>query len=256
MTKYGGSIPSFQLTQRQFLAHLRNPQRHSAPEGLEERRLQVYRDLIYNNVQGFIRGGFPVLRSILDDEQWHALVREFIDCHPATSPYFLDIGREFLTYLQNQRSDCAEDPAFMLELAHYEWVELALDIAEEIWPENLPQGDLLSAKPVVSPLVWCLSYQFPVHRLGPNYQPEQPPEQPTFLLVYRNADDQVRFMEANAVTHRLIQLLQDENTVSGRSALVQIAAELQSPNPEALVNQGAALLQQLRDRGILCGTHA
>lgn len=244
---------TFQATQRQMLAHLRDPEHAPAPEGLEDRRLKIYRDLIYNNVEGFISGGFPILRSILADEFWHPMVREFILQHSSTSPYFLDIGKEFLTFLQNHRADRKGDPAFMLELAHYEWVELALDISQETWSEA-PGRDLLNTKPVVSPLVWCLSYRFPVHLIGPRYQPEEPPETPTFLVVYRDRDDAVKFMESNAVTHRLIQLLQDAETPSGYVALEQIAASLQSPDPQAVISMGAELLETLLERGILCGT--
>ena len=246
---------TFQKTQRDFLAHLRNPEQNPAPLGLEDRRVKVYRDLIYNNVEGFIRGGFPILRSILSDDHWHSLVREFLDQHQSSSPYFLDIGEEFLTYLQSSRVSRAGDPAFMLELAHYEWVELALDISQEVWPV-CDQGDLLSNKPVVSPLVWCLSYQYPVHMIGPSFQPEQAPDQPTFLVVYRNSSDDVKFMASNAVTHRLIQLLQDEITANGESALLQIAVELQAQDVSAIVAMGGDILTKLHKSGIICGTQA
>ena len=36
--------------QLQFANHLRNPDRFPAPQGIEERRLLVYRDLFFNNI--------------------------------------------------------------------------------------------------------------------------------------------------------------------------------------------------------------
>ena len=59
---------SFKKTQYEFTAHLRDPEKNPAPEGIEDRRLGIYRDLLYNNVEGFISGGFPVIRSIYNDE--------------------------------------------------------------------------------------------------------------------------------------------------------------------------------------------
>jgi hypothetical protein len=44
------------------------------------------------------------------------------------------------------------------ELAHYEWVELALQIADDDLPPHDPDGDLLAGKPVPSPLAWALAY--------------------------------------------------------------------------------------------------
>lgn len=244
---------SFQETQYQLASHLRDPDHVAPPQGVDDRRLRVYRDLIYKNIEGFISGGFPILRSIFDDEAWHAMVRDFIQTHQSHTPYFLEISQEFLKYLQEDRVFQENDPPFMLELAHYEWVELALDISTEEFPTEQLSGDLLNDKLVVSPLVWCLSYQYPVHRIGEHFQPTETPEQPTFLLVYRNRDDRVKFMESNAVTNRLVQLLQSEEMLTGRAVLETIAQELQAPDVEAIINMGTPLLHQLHQAGVICG---
>ncbi|MCP4827546.1 MAG: DUF2063 domain-containing protein, partial [Proteobacteria bacterium] len=41
--------------------YLRDPQNNPPPEDVEQRRLKIYEDLIYNNIEGFISSGFPVL---------------------------------------------------------------------------------------------------------------------------------------------------------------------------------------------------
>jgi hypothetical protein len=41
--------------------------------------------------------------------------------------------------------------------------------------------------------------------------------------------------------------------MNGRAACLQIAAELQHANPEALVNHGRAMLEQLRQQGVILG---
>lgn len=243
-------MADFQALQRRFSDHLRHPCEHPAPEGIEDRRLGIYRDLIYNNIEGFISGGFPVLREILDDNRWHAMVREFVHRHHSSSPYFLEISEEFLSFLQSEFQPGDNYPPFLLELAHYEWVELALDVAPGDLPDGDPDADLMTNPIEVSPLVWCLSYQYPVHKIGPDYQPEQIPESPTFLLVYRNRADNVEFMLSNAVTVRLLKILQDA-TQTGEQALGQLAAEMQHPNPSQLLAFGAPLLTQLRERDIL-----
>ena len=70
----------------------------------------------------------------------------------------------------------AGDPPWLAELAHYEWVELALQIAERRrLPPHDPDGDLLDGVPVLSPLAWPLAYRWPVHRIGPDSSPSAPP---------------------------------------------------------------------------------
>lgn len=246
---------SFIETQKLLADHLRDPDCHVAPANIEERRLKIYRDLIFKNIESFISGGFPILRTLYSEADWQQLVRSFIRTHQAESPYFLEVSQEFLRYLQeeHQPRDC--DPGFMLELAHYEWVELALDVSQESIPRERPRladAELLQRLPQVSPLAWCLSYQYPVHQIGEFYQPEEAPEQPTFLIVYRNRADEVGFMASNAMTVRLLNLLAaaaDGST--GEHILLQLASEMNHPEPEKLVEMGHQLLQQLYQSDIL-----
>ncbi len=249
--------PAFQQAQRQLTDFLREPASHAGPQGVEPRRLKIYQELFFNNIEGFLSGGFPVLHSLYRQEDWLALVRRFMVDHQCETPYFLAISQEFLGYLQTGFTPRAVDPPFMVELAHYEWVELVLDVAEQDIDQLAVdrEADLLTGKPVKSPLAWCLAYQYPVHQLGPNYQPQQPPAQPTYLVVYRDRQDEVRFMELNAVSARLLELVDDDSIDSGRALLQQLAQELGHPNPQQVIDSGLSLLQQFRDRDIVLGVN-
>ena len=129
--KVSEETPAFQKKQYEFAAHIRNPEQHVRPNEVEDRRMAIYRDLFYNNVEGFISNTFPVLRSLTDDEHWHEMVRDFFSRHHCKTPLFLEIPEEFLNYLQEEREPNPDDPAFLIELAHYEWVELALSVDED-----------------------------------------------------------------------------------------------------------------------------
>lgn len=243
-------MKSFQEIQVAFAKHLRAPDRYPAPVDMDDRRMGIYRELIYNNIENFIANVFPVLRSLLNDEHWHLMVRDFIHRHRCQTPYFLEISEEFLQYLMQERGLCEGDPAFLLELAHYEWIELALDVSEASIPlaSSYPAVPLLS-KPRVSPLAMCLSYQYPVHKISPRYQPSTPV--PTQLIVYRNRDDKVRFMAANTMTLRLVYLLQTNTQVNLGDQLHLIAAELQHNHPESLFNEAQSLVEELFKLDIL-----
>jgi hypothetical protein len=100
-----------------------------------------------------------------------------------------------------------DDFPFLIELAHYEWVELALSVSEESNDgQNIdPDGDLLEGIPVRSNLAWVYAYQYPVHRISADYTPTEPSETPTFLAVCRKANDDMDFMELNPMTARLLE---------------------------------------------------
>ena len=218
--------------------------------------MAIYRDLFYNNIQGFLANNFPVIRKLYPDERWHALVRDFFVRHRARTPLFPELPREFLQFVEEQRGEEHGDPPFLLELAHYEWIELALSLDEaEIDSIDVdPDGDLLEGVPVRSPLAWLLTYRFPVHQIRPDFQPQHAPEQPTHLVVYRRRDDKVRFMSVNAVAARLLQLLDDQPERTGRIQLEQIASELNSADPGKVVAAGRQVLEDFRTREIVLGT--
>jgi hypothetical protein len=247
----GSNLPSFLAQQLEFAAHIRNPETHPRPVDVEPRRMQIYLDLFYNNIESFLASGFPVAKRILDEDRWHALVREFLHRHPSSSPYFLEISQEFLTFLHE--TPPGNLPPFFLELCHYEWVELALTVAEEELPVAGidPDGDLMINPVAVSPLLWKLAYTFPVHKLGPGFQPSSAPERPTLLLVHRRADDSVGFLEVTELTMRLLDEL--ETAATGSRALERIAAEHPQLPAAEVCQKGLETLGRLRKAGVILG---
>jgi hypothetical protein len=234
--------------QRAFAAHLRDPEHVPAPEHVEPRRMTVYRELFFNNLVDLLGGAFPVLRRILGDAGWRLLVREFYARHHARTPYFLELPREFLEWLQARGAGGSGEPPFLAELAHYEWVELALAISEEETPPSgaLP-ADPLDAPLAVSPLAWPLAYRWPVHRLGPDHRPAEPPAQPAFLVVYRDAGDRVQFLEIGAETARLLDALEQSPGASARDAYARSGIELTSDAAGAAADS----IRDLHARGVL-----
>lgn len=213
---------SMHEAQREMARFLRDPEGLEPPAGIEARRLQVYRDLVYRNIEGFISSGFPVLRSLYTASDWEALVRRFVQMHRCSTPLFLRISEEFLEFLAG-----AESPGqrpFEPELAHYEWLELAVDVAEGHVPNLVENPDPASVQASLSVVARLGSYHFPVHRIGPSFQPQEPAE-PTFMMVYRDRENRVQFMELNAGSARLIQELGSERKESVSTLLSRLAAE-------------------------------
>ncbi|MGH8658761.1 MAG: HvfC family RiPP maturation protein, partial [Gammaproteobacteria bacterium] len=149
--------------------------------------------------------------------------------------------------------DQAGDPPFILELAHYEWVEAALMTdPREISCQGIdPKGDLLGRVPVLSPLAWLLSYRYPVHRLGPDHPPPQ--EEQTYLVAFRDRNDEVGFMELNPVSALLLEKIQQNENKSGRELLHGIANTLRHPDIDVVLKGGLEVMRRLRQRDVLLG---
>jgi len=244
------ALPEFQRYQLAFSAHIRDPQAHPRPTGVDARRMKIYTELLYNNVEGFLLACFPVLRKVLGARKWAKLVRAFFSTHRSRTPYFRQIPDEFVQFLQNEWTAPEDYPPFTLALAHYEWIELVLSVSNRRLDRAVDAaGDLLNGVPLLNPVLANLRYDWPVQRIAPR-RTIQPVE--TFLLVFRDAGDEVKFSEINAFTARLLTLL-EPGMLTGRVALQQIADESRHPDPALILQAGAALLQDLRTRGAIVG---
>lgn len=221
MSGSGKNLPDYRDAQLAFSAHIRNPDIFPCPTDIEPSRMDVYVGLFYRNIESFVASAYPVFKSCLEDQVWDDLVREFVHQHESESPYFLEISQEFLAFLDGR--GLAGLPAFALELTHYEWVELALDVAEGVVePLRLADDEPLPALEL-SALALPLSYNFLVHTIGPDHQPEAPAPEGCFLIACRQANDKVKFIESNPLTHRLLDLIAQGSVAD---AVAQLHQEL------------------------------
>ena len=247
----------FQDKQYAFAAHIRDPDNTVAPEGIEDRRMSIYRELFFNNLYNLLGTFFPVLRKICSDDQWRHAIRDFMKIHRAKTPYFLELPEEFLEFLQTEYRALDDDYPFISELAHYEYADLALRVSPD---ENDgdgvdPDGDMLQNIPVKSVLAWAFAYHFPVHRISADYRPTEPTEQPSYLAIYRGSDDKVRFLELNPVTAALLDAIENNPAgLSGEKLLRELAVKIHYPDVDALIQHGVDALEEMRQLEILTGT--
>ena len=249
--------PRFIDKQLEFTSHIRDPENRPRPDDISKRRMDVYNDLLFNAIEGGVSFCFPITKEILSEDHWNAMIRDFFIVHRCQKHAYREVPGEFLDYLLHERGDRPEDPVFLRQFMHYEWVELALSISQEVITMDgvRAEGDLLEKHPVISPLAWVLSYDFAVHKISKEFQPQQTDQEKTFLIVYRDRDDEMGFMETNATTARLLDILEEDDTLTGRQALQKIAEETQHPEPEVVIQGGQQILADLLQRDIVLGTH-
>lgn len=248
---------NFQEKQYAFAAHIRDPENVPAPEGIENRRMAIYRKLFFNNLKNLLGTMFPVLKKIHNDDHWRSMIRSFLQHHKAETPYFLQLPQEFLGFLEEEYEATSDDHPFLLELAHYEYAELDLAVstdADELEGVD-PEGDLLANVPVKSVLSRAYAYHYPVHRISPDFLPTAPFEEPVYLAIYRDSNDKVRFLELNAVTAALLDAVENnDNNENGEELLRKLAVTIHYPDVDALIRHGAGALTEMRQLDILTGT--
>lgn len=245
------SKPSFKQQQVDFAAHIRDPEANQKPEGIEDRRMAIYRDLFINSIASLLAGSFPVIRSLYDDAQWVEFVRGFFRKEHNKTPHFPEIPREFVTYLKNSPNN-PEKP-FLYELAHYEWLELHLEkhSLEIVQRSDITAEQFLDGIPMVSPLVRLQAYSYPVHQIKREQQPTTASAQPVCLVVWRDLLDQVQFAELNPFSALLLEQLINNKTQTGRELLEVLATAHQHPDISQFVDFGTQTLMRWYQQHIL-----
>ncbi|WP_175404595.1 DNA-binding domain-containing protein [Endozoicomonas atrinae] len=200
-------MDDFQVVQQQFTEAIRH-QTDNPFNQIKSERFAVYPRLIRNNIVNFVSQGFPVLTKLLTEAQINHLVDRFMIEHHASSPYFIDISGEFLAWLNSApMSDQSHTlPPFLQELAHYEWLETHL-LGNE---QNEPPAEVITDfSDSENELIWSVNavagaYQYPVHKISRDFQPQTAPEQPTLLIIYRQ-ENETRFLTVDALAWQLFQ---------------------------------------------------
>lgn len=246
-----------------FAHHVRDPGHHPAPAGVDARGLRTYRRLFLGGITSLLAGNFPVIRRTLGPGAWQALVEAFYAGHRCTTPLFTEVAGEFVAWLAGRDPRASGDPAWLAELAHYEWIELELQVAEPGAPSahgadggvgGPGDGDVLALSALARPL----AYRWPVHRIGPGWRPEaRPPAEPTLLLARRDADGDVRFSVLSPLVYRLLQLLGGADGTHAVGGLLDaLATEAGRVGDAAFLDEGRRMLARLLREGtvvrVLC----
>lgn len=240
----------FQHYQHAFTAHIRDPKNNPKPNDVNEERMAVYREGVYKNIFESASICFPVCQAILSEQEWDSIIRKFVANHHASSPFFRDIPQELVTFLNAD----TDTPDYIKQLAHYEWVELAISMQQtDTILNNIALSnttDLLNEVPVLTPAHMLLQYDYPVQKISAQFIPDH--IESTHLLVFRSGSLVVSFIELNAMVYALLNLI--KKGVTGKQALTLLSEKIQHPEPNAIIEFGHCVLKDLLQQQAIIGS--
>ncbi|MEM9499427.1 MAG: DNA-binding domain-containing protein [Pseudomonadota bacterium] len=177
------------MTQTDFRAALMDATR-PVPPGLTDgaghpagRRFAVYRNNVAVSLTDALQEGFPAIRKLIGDENFHNVAGVFLRRHPPDSPLLMFYGQQFATFLAGfpplahlpYLADVARLEQAMREVYH------AAD-ATAIDPGALgalPPESLAEARFTLAPSVRVLRSDWPVHAIWAyNCVPNSPKPEP------------------------------------------------------------------------------
>ncbi|WP_414040787.1 DUF2063 domain-containing protein [Acidithiobacillus sp. M4-SHS-6] len=200
---------------RALSAHLRDPNHYSCPESFDGKAAGLYRELLVGNFDAALRACFPLWIRCLGESAYLRWRDAFIAEHRCRSPFFRQIPDEFMAYLSQHQDQLRQTLPYALELAHLEWLELALGVAEtEERPEdteNSEAQDPWTGALQLNPVHALVQYAYPVQQLlqEPRFSaaPVLDP-QTVSLYLYRDRDDIVQMLEPDTLSLHLLVTLE------------------------------------------------
>ncbi len=157
------------------------------------RRLEIYADAYFQRLLEVMREDFPAIRTVVGDDRFTGLVREYLAEHPPTEPSVFYAGRDLPEFLADHRGV----EKFAAELARLEratfevfhgpeaialTAEAMRTTAPERWPtlalRTHPALKILDCEFAVGPLLRAISERAPW---------SSPQRGPVSILVWRQA---------------------------------------------------------------------
>lgn len=233
---------TFQMTQQQFCGWIREPDIEKIPTFPLE-RMQIYRDLLFNNVCSFINLVYPVARSILPEAQWQSLLQAFFQKAKCQSPLYNDISLQFREYLADHQHPILQEYPWLEELLQFEWLELYLDTVE-IEEIRLTQSTTWQ----LTQKVWILVYQYPVYHWTTATTFAQIEPIPSAIMVWRDDQDKVCVESLSPLFAMLIEQLSFKpySEIELYDLIQSVIPDLSEQETHVQLNELIMLLTQLR----------
>jgi len=247
--------PAFQSAQRALARHLRNPSEYPAP-ALPEERLAIYRYAVRHNIAEFLVNNYPRLKDAMTADVWNRLVDDYLAHHAAHTAAFARLPGEFLKFLHSRRKR-TDEPPFLEELAHFEWLENHLCCDERVLPEPSTcdrEGDLLRDEIIVNPVHALVTYQFPVHVIDDTFRPHETPAHPTHLVAFRDWSFGFGVLDLNPLSRELFEAVSAPQSAPAGQILVDFAHRLGHASADAVIQGGTEILGRMRTRQLILGT--
>lgn len=217
------------------------------------RRFLIYRRLVHNRLRAAAREFIPRAAARRGTEAFVADFAAFMAEHASRSPYLRDVPGEFVAWAVPRWAALPDVPRFLGDLARHELLEG--EVRNDPAGGESPTGKAVDLE---APLRFdgscrLMHYDWAVHKLSYSTDDRSEPVcASTHLLVYRDADSKVRYLELTVWATAVLEALLDErNTV--KAGLLAAAAQVGEPLDDDKLAKAAMLFADLADRSVLLG---
>jgi len=221
--------------------------------GVKKDRLHHYKRLIYNIIDDAIESAYPITRSILTNEQWKEMIDAFVKEHQCHHPQLFRMPGELIEFVQLKKIDEKFNLPHLIDALLFEWAEVEIhSMQDEELPSVNSTGDFLNSTIIFSPYCQLLNLAYPIHKLNSINIIEAKGEY--FILVYREENGTVQYLELTALTYFLISNLSEEH-ISLNELLAPLLEEKNDVEKTEWYSQALAFINEMQSIGVVRGTN-
>ena len=242
-------LNDFRQCQFALARHLRDPVCVPAPEGVAAADVTACTQAMVTHLCEVLDPAFPVTRALLGERVWAHAVRAFLKNAPSHAPWPNAVQRAFVDHVC-ESPEMQSLPAWLHDLAHFDWLQSAVMAAPVDWPAFDAQGDVMQHPVVLNPTHVEAAYAWPVRGIDTKHKPEG--MQSTHVSMLRDTNEALHVLSSSVFRGQLLDLLREGQT--GEQALRVLAQWLSHPEPAAFVREGAHVMAQLQREGVVLGT--
>ncbi len=241
-------LNDFRQYQFALARHLRDPLSAPVPEYIDQKAAAACRQEMVQHVCDVLAPAFPLAQAFLGEDIWEHAMRLFLKDAPSHTPWASTTQRAFVDHVC-ESPEMQNLPAWLQDLAHFEWLQNAVTTTPVQWPNFNASGDVMQHSVVLNPSHVEAAYEWPVHSMDTDHKPDD--MQRTHVSMLRDIDDELHVFESSVFRCQLLDLLREGQT--GEQAFMVLARWLSHPDPEAFVREGAKVMAQLQREGIVLG---
>ncbi|MCD6179296.1 MAG: putative DNA-binding domain-containing protein [Bacteroidales bacterium] len=132
--------------------------------GVNEKRVDRYRNLIYSIVDDSLQSAFPLTYDLLEKHEWNNMVDNFFSSHKCQSPLVWKMPKELPNYLQEANYPLLHKYPQLKDLLLLEWFEVEIYMMEDKEVEiHVTTGTLSTDNFVINPELTIIPLSYPVH---------------------------------------------------------------------------------------------
>ncbi len=229
---------------------------------LDEKGIRLYAELLRIGHQDLMASVFPGCASLIGD-QWPQTVDDYLEHYPPDHYNLNRAAQRFPQYLAAFGERFLRRYPFLVELADYEWLELEL-IEHPGVVMTCPHQPLASPeqferwRPVVNPVLVVRRYRYPitgiVEQLAEGLAlPDDLAPAPATVIVYRDPDNDCRFLEVTEMTCRTVELARSGRH-SYKDLIASALSEIHGADPQECVVEFMEMVEKLQSLKLFVGS--